>query len=137
MLQLRCLAVAVAVFGSVGSVLAHHSYAAYDLVKSVTVQGTVRTLEWTNPHVWVWVDVADDQGRKEAYGFEGGAPSELVRFFGWTKHALAPGEAVTVDYAPLKNGLHGGALRTLRFPDGRVLQVRRPTPADPASPLVK
>ena len=44
---------------------------------------------------WVWVDVADDHGRTETYGFEGLAPSELAWFFGWTKHALTPGEVVT------------------------------------------
>ncbi len=94
----------------------------------MTIQGTVRALEWTNPHVWVWIDVTDTEGRTEPYGFEGLAPSELARFYGWTRHALTRGEVVMIDYAPLRSGAHGGALRTVRFPDGRVLRTSRSTP---------
>jgi hypothetical protein len=107
---------------------AHHSYAAFDLTRSATVQGKVRSLEWTSPHVWVWIDVADTRGQTVAWGFEALAPSELARFFNWTKHSLTPGEVVTVDFAPLRSGGPGGALRTLKFPDGRVLRTPRSMP---------
>jgi Family of unknown function (DUF6152) len=102
---------------------AHHTYAAVDWTRRLTVRGTVRTLQWTNPHIWVWVDVTDGRGHTEPYGFESLAPSELARFFGWTKRALAPGDAVTVEYAPLRSGKHGGALARVTLSDGRVLRT--------------
>jgi hypothetical protein len=128
----RSLAFAVAVLAQASAAWAHHSYAAVDQTKFATVQGKVRSLEWTSPHVWVWIDVVDARGQTVAWGFEALAPSELARFFNWTKRSLTPGEIVTVDYAPLRSGGPGGALRTLKFPDGRVLRTPRsmPLPAD-------
>jgi hypothetical protein len=107
---------------------AHHSYAAVDITRRVTVQGAVKALEWTNPHVWVWIVSDDRKGGTATYGFEGVAPSELARFFGWTKRSLSAGDQVTVEYAPFKNGDHGGALSKIIFTDGRVLLGRRVTP---------
>ena len=104
---------------------AHHSYAMFDQAKSVTVKGTVHALEWTNPHIWVWIDVKEATGGNVTYGFESNAPAELSRFFGWNKRALTVGETVTVEYAPLKSGRPGGALRTLTHADGRVLRTPR------------
>ncbi len=108
--------------------LAHHSYAMFDQTRSVTVQGTVRALEWTNPHIWVWIDVEDGKGGTAPYGFESNAPAELGRFFGWSKRSLTAGDKVTIDYSPLKSGRNGGALRTLTFADGRVLRTPRSNP---------
>jgi hypothetical protein len=108
-----------------GTALAHHSYAMFDQTRTVTVQGTVHALEWTNPHIWVWVNVKDAKGVTTTFGFESNAPSELTRFFGWDKKSLPAGEAVTVDYAPLRSGRPGGALRTITFADGRVLRTPR------------
>lgn len=105
--------------------LAHHSYAMLDQTKRATVQGTIHALEWTNPHVWVWVSVKDAAGAATIYGFETNAPSELSRFFGWHKKVLTVGDQVTVDYSPLKSGRSGGALRTITFADGRVLRTPR------------
>src|SRR5215216_3201527 len=110
------------------SALAHHSYAMFDQTRSATVQGTVHTLEWTNPHIWVWVVVKDASGGSTTYGFESNAPSELARFFGWNKRVLTAGETVTIEYSPLKSGRNGGALRTITFPDGRVLRTPRSNP---------
>ena len=104
---------------------AHHSYAMFDQTRSVTVQGTVHALEWVNPHIWVWVVVKVGNGAQTTYGFESNAPSELSRFFGWNKRILNTGDAVTVEYSPLKSGRSGGALRTITFPDGRVLRTPR------------
>ena len=114
--------------------VAHHSYAMFDQTKRLTLKGTVRAVEWANPHVWVWVDVDDGKGGVTPWGFETNAPSELVRFFGWTKNSLTVGDKVTVDYAPLRSGRNGGALRTLTFADGRTLKTPRtnPPPGSPA-----
>ena len=128
MTRVRSLALAVAVLAQASAAWAHHSYAAVDQTKFATLQGKVRSLEWTSPHVWVWIDVLDAGGKTVAWGFEALAPSELARFYKWTKRSLTPGETVTVDYQPLRSGTPGGALRTLTFPDGRVLRTSRSTP---------
>ena len=97
----------------------------FDQTRKATIRGTVHALEWTNPHVWVWVSVVDAAGGTAIYGFESNAPSELVRFFGWSKNALDVGTSVTVEYSPLRSGRNGGALRTITFADGRVLRTPR------------
>jgi len=123
------LLAATAILGTLsGTAWAHHSYAMFDQTQTVTVQGMVHALEWTNPHIWVWVNVKDAKGVVTTYGFESNAPSELTRFFGWDKRSLTAGEAVTVDFAPLKSGRAGGALRTIRLADGRVLRTPRSNP---------
>jgi hypothetical protein len=109
-------------------VWAHHSYAAVDMTKRATVQGTVTTLEWTNPHVWLWISVPDGKGTAGPFAFEALSPSELTRFFGWSKHVLTPGQPVTVEFAPFRNGDHGGALTTVSLADGRVLRGRQTPP---------
>src|SRR5687768_11192616 len=109
---LRAGLLIAALMGAVAPASAHHSYSMFDQTKKLTLTGTVRAVEWANPHVWVWVDVDDGKGGIVPWGFETNAPSELARFFGWTKNSLKPGEKVTVDYAPLRSGRNGGALRT-------------------------
>jgi hypothetical protein len=116
---------AVALVLSAGALDAHHSYAMFDQARRATVHGTIHALEWTNPHVWLWVAVKDDAAGGAIFGFETNAPSELARFFGWKRAALTVGEPVTVEYSPLRSGRNGGALRTLTFADGRVLRTPR------------
>jgi hypothetical protein len=113
---------------------AHHSFAMFDQARKVTVHGTIRTLEWVNPHIWVWVDVEDGKGGTATFGFESNAPAELTRFFGWTSRSLSSGDKVTIDYLPLRSGKNGGALRTLTFADGRVLLTPRSDPNDAVLP---
>jgi len=125
MLPIRPLLVLAAALLFQVPVAAHHSYAMFDQTRSATVKGTVRALEWTNPHVWVWINVTDDAGGTAVFGFESNAPSELARFFGWNKNILEVGAPVTVEYSPLKSGRNGGALHTITFADGRSLRTPR------------
>src|SRR5215472_1424486 len=59
--------------------VAHHSFAMFDANKTVTLQGTVKAFEWTNPHSWILVNVPNAQGRPEEWTIEAGAPAGLVR----------------------------------------------------------
>jgi hypothetical protein len=129
-----CLAVIGLLLVPCAAAWAHHSYAAVDQTRRATVQGTVTTLEWTNPHVWVWIAVADSRGAMVPYAFESASPSELTRFFGWNKRVLTAGQPITVEYAPFRNGDHGGALQTITFADGRVLIGRSSPGGRGASP---
>lgn len=103
--------------------LAHHSYAKFDLRKQEKLQGQIRAVEWTNPHVWVWVNRSDAKGVITAFGLETVAPGELIRNYGWSKASLKVGDKVTVEYSPLRSGQNGGSLQRVIFPDGRVLNT--------------
>ena len=129
----KSLVVVAAILAGPIPASAHHSYSMFDTSQSVTVKGVLRTLEWTNPHVWVWVDVADEKTKAAStYGFETLSPAQLMRDYGWDKKNLQPGESVTVTFAPLKSGNRGGALIKLVLSDGRALETRFTAPREVA-----
>jgi hypothetical protein len=88
----------------------HHSFAMFDQQKEMTLTGTLKELQWTNPHIWVQVLVKDPATGKEVeWSVEGGSPNNLSRR-GWSRHAMKAGDQVSVVIHPLKNGEHGGSL---------------------------
>ncbi len=118
----RRAAFAVAlVCGIEGAASAHHSAApVFDLASEKTVTGVVKQVEWTNPHIWVWVDVQSTPAQVETYGFEGMSPNYLARR-GWTKTSLQTGDRITVTFRPLKDGRPGGMFMTGKLESGKVL----------------
>jgi hypothetical protein len=101
--------------------VAHHSFAMFDASQRATMHGKVRAIEWTNPHVWIWVNRQEGSGEPIPYGFELASPGENTRNYGWKKNSLAVGDEVTVEYAPLRSGKNGGALARVTLPNGQVL----------------
>jgi hypothetical protein len=100
-------------------VSAHHSFAAeFDANKTVTLNGTVTKVEWANPHIWVYLDVKDDQGRLQAWQCEGGAPNTLTRN-GWSKDSLKSGDQIIIDGALAKDGSKTCNARLVKLPNGR------------------
>jgi DNA/RNA endonuclease YhcR with UshA esterase domain len=98
---------------------AHHSaIAEYDLAKPVKVSGTVTRVEWTNPHIWFYVDVKNPDGTVTNWGFSGGAPGVLQRR-GVSRTAMKPGDQVEVRGYRAKDGSSNGSGDTVTFPDGR------------------
>jgi hypothetical protein len=94
-------------------VLAHHSFAAeFDASKPLKLTGTVTKLEWTNPHVWFFVEVKGDDGKLVNWGFEMGSPNGLMRA-GWTRTSMKAGDRVTVDASRAKDGSTNGNARTV------------------------
>jgi len=97
--------------------LAHHSFAMFDMAKSVNYKGRVKEVQWTNPHVWVELEVTAD-GKTTVLSFEGAAISVLKRV-GWTKDTVKAGDVVTVVGHPFKDGRPGGSIDHLLLADGR------------------
>jgi hypothetical protein len=105
------------------SASAHHSYSMFDGARVVRVDATVAKLEWTNPHVFIWVYVANpDIKGHDLYGFENGSTNVLARR-GWSKDVLPIGEKIVLEYWPLRDGRKGGHLKSIHFADGRELQA--------------
>jgi hypothetical protein len=98
---------------------AHHSHAMFDDTKTVVKEGTVKEFQWTNPHSWMQVMLADETGAVKEYSLEMGSPAGLARQ-GWRPKLVSPGDKVTVTYHPLKDGNPGGALVSIKLPDGTV-----------------
>jgi hypothetical protein len=102
---------------------AHHSYAMFDGTKTLTVKGTVAKVEWTNPHVFIWIYVPNAAAKDgyDLYAFENGSTNVLARR-GWSQDTLTPGEDVSIEYWPLLDGRTGGHFRAATHSDGRVSQ---------------
>ena len=99
---------------------AHHSVTAeFDRNKPITVTGTVKLVEWTNPHIYTHVEVKEGDGRVVVYRVEGAAPNGLYRQ-GWRKDSLKIGEVVTVNgfLAKIESSMHIGQA-TITTSDGR------------------
>lgn len=101
-------------------VLAHHSFAMFDLSREVTVEAVVKEVQFTNPHVWIQIRVPDGKGGETEWGIEAGARGMMSRA-GWTSTTLKPGDKVTLVMHPLRDGKPNGSLVRVTLPDGRVL----------------
>jgi len=114
------LAVTFGVLFCTVSVLAHHSAAAaYDTANKITLRGPVTKVEWKNPHVFYYLDVADASGKVTNWSVEASTPNQLYRN-GWRKDDLKVGDAVTVvNSSPARNGLPKAYGGTLTLADGR------------------
>ena len=113
---------------------AHHSLAAeFDSSKPVVLHGTVTKVAWMNPHVHIWVDVADAGGNVTNWEVESGAPNYLQRL-GWTKQSLRAGDTVTIRAYPAKDQANLAKTDTVTLPSGRRVTTGR---ADDGAPDAK
>ena len=100
----RLLAWSIGMLLTAAPLMAHHAFTAeFDAKKPVTIRGTVTRIEWSNPHVWVYVDVKDEKGTWTNWGFEMGAPHQL-QTRGWTRDLLKVGEELIVEGSLAKSG---------------------------------
>ena len=109
---------AIMAFGST-PLSAHHSFALFDNTKEVTLKGTIRQFQWTNPHCWIQLTVMVG-GKAVEYSIEGTSPNNLSRF-GWKRNSLKVGDKVTITFHPLRDGGKGGSFNSVTLPNGRVL----------------
>ncbi len=100
--------------------LAHHSFAMFDAAQTVELSGTVKEMQWTNPHIWLQVMVADDAGEMVEWSLQMSSPGTMARQ-GWKPTTVVPGDEVTVTFHPMRDGTHGGQFVTMKLPDGSVV----------------
>jgi hypothetical protein len=114
-----------------GAALAHHSTAMFEPERRITLSGTVREFQWTNPHAWIQVTVVGADGKPADWSFECGSPNTLSRL-GWKPSTLQPGDKVAIVANPMKDGTHAGLMYTVTLADGRVFGPGAPSRAAPA-----
>jgi len=102
------------------SAFAHHSFAMFDQSKQVTLKGTVREFQWTNPHSWIQLNVPDASGKVTEWSLEWGSPNSLGRQ-GYRPSTFPAGAKVTVRLNPMKNGQPAGGFIAAKFEDGTVV----------------
>lgn len=98
-------------------VLAHHSFAMFDMAKSISYQGKVKEVQWTNPHIWVELDVTAN-GKTTSLSFEGAAIA-VVKRVGWLKDTVQAGDSITIVGHPYRDGRPGGSIDHIILADGR------------------
>ena len=100
---------------------AHHAFAAeFDRAKPVKVQGSVVKMEWTNPHIWIYLDVKDEKGSVIRWQCEGGSPNTLTRQ-GWSRESLKQGDQVVIDGWRAKYGSNTCNSSAVTLADGKRL----------------
>lgn len=109
----------------IGPVLAHHSGAMFDQSKVVTLQGTVKEFQYTNPHSWLQVLVVGSDGKTVEWGFESEGPSSLQRA-GINAKTFRPGDKVTVVANPMRDGRPAGHWISATTAKGVVYNLRNP-----------
>ena len=97
---------------------AHHSPAMFDFSKQLTLTGTVREFQWTNPHSYIQLVVKNEQGEDEEWSLEMAAPTYLYNL-GWRPSTVKAGDIVTVTIAPLRKGGKGGLVLKAATADGK------------------
>ncbi len=107
--------------GIVSPALSHHSHAMYDHAKQVSVSGTVTKFLYRNPHVFLYVDVKGENGEIVNYWFEMSNLNNMVRR-GIGKATFKPGDKVTVNLHPLRDGRPGGSYITIVAADGKTYE---------------
>ena len=112
------LATVVGLSAGTAPLWAHHSFAAeYDSSQLITVKGTISKVEWTNPHIYVYLDVKDGSGKVTTWALEGYPPNTLKRT-GFSRDVLKIGDEITATGYKAKDATNNAAAREFTFPDG-------------------
>ena len=120
MLMKRHLTLITATFLLAAAVpaVAHHSYSAeFDEKKPIKLTGVVTKVEWGNPHIWVYLDVKDADGKVTTWGFSGSPPGMLLRR-GLTKNSVKVGDVLTIQGHRAKDGSNNSSGNVITFADG-------------------
>jgi hypothetical protein len=108
---------AIAALAFAVPVSAHHSFAMFDQEVNMTIEGTVTEFEFINPHSWLYIEAADESGNVIEWSIEMGGPNAMRRG-GWSADTVKPGDMISVEIHPLKDGTYGGQYLNAVLPDG-------------------
>jgi hypothetical protein len=100
---------------------AHHSGAMYDAAKTITLTGAIKDFQWKNPHAIIEVMAPDSKGIDQVWNIECSTPNILVRA-GWSGHSLKPGDVVSIQVHPMKDGGAAGLVLQVKTPAGEMLR---------------
>lgn len=114
---MRC-AIALLIVWLPTATWAHHSFAMFDMKTEVALSGTVKEVQWENPHAWIQMLVADSDGTTQEWGIETMSPSLLFGRLGWPRDAVKAGDKIVAHIHPLWNGKTGGSLVFLESAKG-------------------
>ncbi len=132
---LRGLLMGAALSAGAGQAMAHHSFATiWDETKTFVVTGTLKKVDWINPHSYITLVVKDPSGKVESYSFEGMPPNMLKRM-GLSKEMMTSelGNQVTVIAFPARDGTKAlGFAQSFKFTDGRTIVIVPEGSAAPA-----
>ena len=113
----RLVAFAITVSTSALAV-AHHATTMFDRDKVLTITGVVKEVQWTNPHVGIFVTgTLKDGDTPTIWVLEVSSPGNLTRAGGWTRNSVKAGDKVSVDFWPLRNGTKVGYLKKVTLTD--------------------
>ena len=104
---------------------AHHSYASFEMDKSITIEGVVTKWEWTNPHTFLYLNVKAADGSVQAWEIESVSPSMLGKA-GFSRDTFKVGEKISVKFSPHRTKPNFGAYQSATLPDGKVMQMGGP-----------
>jgi hypothetical protein len=106
--------------GAAAPALGHHSFAMFDREHKRQISGTVKEVQWTNPHVWIQVDVPNGKGGVDEWGVECTSVNFMTRR-GWDKDTVKAGDRIALNIYPLKDGSHGGGFADVVSLNGKPL----------------
>ena len=112
-------ALAAALMLAPAPLAAHHSYAMFDMARTVQLEGTIARFKWQNPHAFIEVDVAVN-GKVERWAIEMTSPNNLIQE-GWKRSSLKGGDKVMLYVHPLRSGARGGSYVGVRLANGSTL----------------
>ena len=119
-MKFQALLLAGAAVAFAAPAFAHHSFAMFDRNKTASVSGMVKEYEWTNPHVWIHITAPDEKGAMREWGFEMQSIAQDTRA-GWRVDTVKPGDKITIEFHPLKDGSRGGQLTAAVLANGKRL----------------
>ena len=119
-MTLKAFGLAIVACAMAAPAYAHHSFAMFDSTKNVSLDGTVKEFEWTNPHSWIRIMVADNAGTAKEWAIEMNSPAQNAQR-GWKSDTLKPGDKIKLVIHPLRDGSRGGQFMSATLADGKSL----------------